>query len=187
MAKSVLELETELLVLRSQDGDAEAFGELVELWTPRVFAYARSLADSDGDALDLVQETWLGVVKGLGRLRFPEAFAAWLFRIAGNRRASGLRKALRKADDVSLAAGAGSENDETALSELVRKETRETVHAVLDLLSVDHRAVLFLFYFEEFSTSQIAAILRIPEGTVKSRLFHARRGFRAIWEKNHER
>lgn len=183
MAKSTSQLYTELLVLRSQRGEATAFEELVSLWTPRLHGYVRRMCEHDADANDVVQETWCAVVQGLRKLEFVEAFPTWLFRISTAKWTDHLRRHSRLREGPEEAVREVPEEDvASVVNGLIRAETREQVAAVLRRLSPAHRAVLSLHYFEGASTIAIAEILGVPEGTVKSRLHHARLHFRKHWE-----
>lgn len=167
-------LADELLVMRCQDGDAEAFDALFRRWQPRLSGYARRLAADDTAAADAVQETWLAVVRGLRKLDDPATFRHWVYRIVTNKCADQVRRAvrqrelLRQAEDEARAAGeAGAGDDDTDVS-------AAAVRAGLRRLRPERRAILALHYAEGQSVADIAAILGVPAGTVKSRLHHAR-------------
>ena len=83
-----------LLVVRAQAGDAAAFAELVERFSPRLRYFLRKLVDGDG-AEDALQDVWLDVVRQLPRLKDPQALVAWLYRIARDRAYGRLRKSRR--------------------------------------------------------------------------------------------
>ena len=85
MRKTREQLYDELLVLRSLEGDRQALGELVTRWHPRLRRHAYCLIGNREAAEDVVQETWLAIVKGLSRLDAAEAFAGWAYRIVGNK------------------------------------------------------------------------------------------------------
>jgi RNA polymerase sigma-70 factor (ECF subfamily) len=183
MAKTSAHLYMELLVLRSQKGEVKAFEELITLWTPRLHGYVRRLCEHDADADDVVQETWFAAVRGLNKLEFVGAFPTWLFRIATTKWADCLRLKMKlKSGDEEALRELPEEDAETVMGDLIRRETAERVAGMMRKLSPPHRAVLSLHYFEGFSTDAIGEILGIPEGTVKSRLYHARLYFKKHWE-----
>jgi RNA polymerase sigma-70 factor (ECF subfamily) len=163
----------EYLVLLSQSGSVEALDGLARRWTPRLLRYAaRLLAGSDNSAdaaRDVVQETWVGAISGLRRLRDPVQFPAWIYGIATRRCADVFRaQARRRRLDTGQVVGEVGHAGETPLEQQI-----DLVHAIRDLPPI-HRAAIHLFYLEDLSVEEIAAVLEIPAGTVKSRLHHAR-------------
>lgn len=175
----------EALVLASQMRDVAALELLVERWHPRLVRIARRVTRTY-EVEDLVQDIWLSVVRSLHKLRDPSLFGHWLARIARNksidwvrgrqseRRATSFLRQL--SDDAAanngLGAGHGSASPGT------RVELRELGRRFADLPEA-HRVVLERFYLRDLPIAEIAADLGIPLGTVKSRLFHARRKLQA--------
>jgi len=165
----------EYLVAASQAGSRAAFDALARRWTPRLLRYAaRTLGpgrDSAETVRDVVQETWLGAIRGLHRLADPVQFPAWIYAITTRKCADAIRKAVRaRRLNASLQAEAatkprGSETDTAAELDLA---------SGIAGLPQDQRAVVYLFYGEDLGIEEIAATLDIPAGTVKSRLHHAR-------------
>jgi RNA polymerase sigma-70 factor (ECF subfamily) len=173
-------LENKLIVLRCRRGEEPAFEELIDRWERPLFYYIRRLVDSEEEAWDVLQDTWLSVIRGIRQLREPAALPAWLYRIARNTAVSHLRKTPRF---ESLSTDEGEEDvpDDTpnvAVSEL----QAEDVHRALRTLSLPHREVLTLRFLEDFSLAEIGEITGAPLGTVKSRLFHAKRALREAVE-----
>lgn len=165
------------VVLRAQLGDPEAFGVLFDRYHARVLAYVRHRMDSTADAEDVLQEVWVTVVRKIARLEEPQAFRAWLFRIAHGHAVSRLR---RKRREVTLgsdmteqvfSAMAAPEND---ASEALADYDEDAVHEALAELSAPHREVLSLRYFEGFTYEEIAGIVGCGLGTVRSRLHYAK-------------
>jgi len=170
----------ELLVMRCQQHDAQAAGELVARFERPLLYYLRRLVSSEADALDLYQETWLTVFRSLKRLVDLRAFPAFLYRVAHNHAMTHLRK--RRSIDKTLAA---TDNDDAVTLPDIEFTTEDAtvVHAALDKLSVAHREALTLFFLQDLSISEISIVLEIPVGTVKSRLHHAKRSLRELLEK----
>lgn len=166
----------ELLVLRCKRGDPGAMEELVRGWERQLFYYIRGLVDREQDAWDVLQETWLRVVRDIGSLRDPRALPAWLYTIARNRVLSHGRavakdrKYLDCGEDVEYSV---SEEDSSF-------EDAEAVHHALGKLTVCHREVLILYFMEDLSIDEIAEVLRVRPGTIKSRLHFAKRALKAI-------
>lgn len=170
MTNDVSRAFTGMLVLMAQQGEREALERLAAHWRPRHYAHARRLLGQADRAADAVQEAWTGIVRGLGRLREPERFPAWSYAIVTRRCQDAIRRKGREppgdpdADPPDPAAGA---EDQT--SDLRR---------ALAALPPDQRAAIALFYLDGFSIGEIAEAVGIPAGTVKTRLFHARRALR---------
>ena len=185
------QIKEELLVLRSQEGDTAAFGELVDRWQERLWRHAWRLTGDEQAAWDVLQEAWVGVGRNIMRLEDAAAFPAWVYRIVSNkcrdwiRRESRRRKATKGAVPPGMATKAYAEDLETA-----RRSGPEEGDAVGRLrdavakLSGSDRAMLGLHYQEGFSTAEIADILHIPAGTVKSRLYHVRQRIRNHMKEN---
>jgi RNA polymerase sigma-70 factor (ECF subfamily) len=172
-------IESELLVVRWLRGDEEAFGAIVGLWERSLFYYVRRLIGSEADAWEVMQEAWLKVLRAGKSLRDPGAFPAFLYRIARNAAVSRLRqKGLRLEAPEAVEGDAG----EVAADWVDEFDDADEVHTALDRLAVTHREVLTLFFLRELSLEEIAELLEIPVGTVKSRLHHARRAMRDCLE-----
>jgi len=170
-------IENALLVLRSQEGDAKAFADLVLLWQGRLWNHVRRLAGDSGAADDIVQDTWAAVVKGLTRLEDVDAFPKWVFQIATYKCHDWVRKQQRQRW-LKL-----SFSKETSRKTAIRTcDTMDALDAAIEALSAKHRAVVSLHYFESFSINDIAQMLSVPAGTVKSRLAEARDRIRANME-----
>lgn len=160
----------ELLVVRCQLGEREAFAELVRLWHDPVWTYVRRMLGS-GDADDVAQEVWLAVMRGLPRLREPARFTPWLFIIARRAVANRLREEYAGAD-----VGGDTRPAEPDASDLVLD--RAEVVAGLAGVPVRERELLILFYLQDLSLETCAEICAVPVGTVKSRLSRGRRMLR---------
>jgi RNA polymerase sigma-70 factor (ECF subfamily) len=167
------DLRDELLAVRCQLGERAALDELIERWHAPLWGYVRRLLDDSDMAAEVLQEVWIRVLRGLPALRQPSRLRAWLFTIA--RRTSMDRLRIKYSeppaaslDDVEVAAqeeADGAQDIEAMQQELARMPLVE-------------REVLALFYLEELTLEQIADVLGVPSGTVKSRLFRARRMLR---------
>jgi RNA polymerase sigma-70 factor, ECF subfamily len=164
----------ELLVLDCLAGSREAFNALVERWQERLFRHAWKLTGNEEAAWDAVQETWLAVVKGIKRLKGPDAFPGWIYGILGNKCADWVRKQKR---DRKLLGKLSSEE-----ADLRADILRLRLWDALLRLSDDHRLVVVLRYVEGHSVKETARIMDIPEGTVKSRLHVARGRLKEHWE-----
>jgi RNA polymerase sigma-70 factor (ECF subfamily) len=163
----------ELLAIRCQLGERAAFAELVARWHEPLWRYVRRSTGGDDVAADTVQDVWLRVLRAMPRLRDPARLRAWLFGIA--RRAVLDRVRWRYAephaapiDDVEALSVGAAETDEDLAEALA------LMHGELARLPFAEREVLALFYLRELTLAQLAEVLGVPVGTVKSRLFRAR-------------
>jgi RNA polymerase sigma-70 factor (ECF subfamily) len=177
------------LVQACLQGDPHSFKRLYQRHHHKVRSTLYQLCGSDG-LDDLVQDVFLRAWKGLAKFRQSAQFATWLYRIAFNV-ASDRRKALAKmrsrnisvedeqlenlADDVIARDG----EQQTGLNQM---HYQDLMQRGLAKLSEDHRTVLVLHDLEELPQKDIAEILSIPVGTVKSRLFHARSAIKKFLE-----
>ncbi len=167
-------IQSELLATRWLRGDDHTFDEIVRLWERSLFYYLRRLLDHEPDAWEVLQDTWLNVLKSRKSLRDPAAFPAFLYRSARNAALSRLRKHGLTLDTAPTDLPDPPTDDD----HFADFDNAEQVHHALDQLQLSHREVLTLFFLDELSLEQIATLLDIPTGTVKSRLHYARRAIR---------
>ncbi len=170
------QIRNELLVLRCQEGDAAAFESLVGAWQERLWRHARRLTGEEDAAYDVLQETWIAIGRGIGRLQDPAAFAAWAYCIVRNKCNDWIRRKKRhsKGFDSYVSARTLAKNESP-----YHEDTRvENLSHALAHLSGGDLALLALKYEEGFDTSQIAEAFGIPEGTVRSRLYTLRNRIR---------
>jgi RNA polymerase sigma-70 factor (ECF subfamily) len=167
----------EYLVVLSQAGSIQALDGLARRWTPRLLRYAARVLGGSSDAAesarDVVQDTWIGVIRGLRGLRDPAQFPAWIYGIATRKCADAVRANKRRRRVAADSAVSGSQQE----AGLPPEDQIDLVTAIRGLPPM-HRAVIHLFYREDISVEEIASILDIPAGTVKSRLHHAREALR---------
>ncbi len=167
-------LDDELLAIRCQLGEPAAFDELVARWHEPLWRYIRRLSSSDDVAVDTVQDVWLRVLRAMPRLRDATRLRPWLFGIARRAVMDRLRHQYAEpdisADDVATLAEPGDEDD--------RAEEIAQLHEELQRMPLVECEVLVLFYLHELSLVQLAEVLDVPVGTVKSRLFRARQMLR---------
>jgi RNA polymerase sigma factor (sigma-70 family) len=156
-----------LLVVRAQLGDRRALAELVGHWHLPVWRYVRRMLSGPGLADDVSQEAWAAALKALPRLRQPERFAPWLFTIA--RRS--VFNHLRDTSDPTEPIEADQVVGDAVGAVLDRTQVSEGLAGV----PVREREVLILFYLHDLALEECAQVLGVPAGTVKSRLFRARR------------
>ena len=178
-AKQVDPRADELLAIRCQLGERAAFTDLINRWHEPLWRYLRRLAGSNEAADDLVQDTWLRVMRGIAGLRDAARVRPWLFGIAR-----------RVAMDRLRAQYARPHDDEAQIDEIAAlpvddelESDLEALEAGLASLPVRERETLALFYLRELSIEEMSALLGVPAGTVKSRLFRARELLRGQFHK----
>jgi RNA polymerase sigma-70 factor (ECF subfamily) len=166
--------QLDMLVLRCQIGDTEAFEELFEHYQPRLRYYIRRLDETGTGTDDVLQDIWLAVLRKIRKLRDPKAFPIWLYRIARNRVYGRFRKRqefaeLREEDLASQT----NENEPTFSA-----EEADHIHKALNNIQPHHREVLTLYFIEQMPYQAIAEIVGCNIGTVKSRLYYAKQSLR---------
>lgn len=173
------QLHNELLVIKCQKGDSEAFSELVGKWQERLWRYAFKMTGSEASAWDIVQETWSSVIKGLGKLKDVSTFPCWLFRIVNNKCVDWARQQQRQSRlNNHLEEKLNRKASEKA------NEKEDILQRAIAKLTPERRSLIMLRYSGDFSIGQIAGILNIPEGTVKSRLYRTVNELRQLVERN---
>ena len=164
------------LVLLAQGGSREAFARLVARWTPKLAAFAARNLGATEAARDAVQETWESAWRNVRRLDDPARFRAWLYAIAARKCADALRAKYRS-QRIADAVGA-----DTAPAASAGKQIQAAEHidlaAALKRLPPEQRIAVSLFFGEDLDIAEIARITGVPRGTVKSRLFAARKALR---------
>lgn len=172
------------LVRRAQAGEPEAMDALFAAYYNDVYYFAlKTVKDSD-IACDITQDTFLEVLRNIGQLNEPAAFAAWMKQIAYHqctRYFSKKKEVLVEEDEDgnTIFDTLADESEGSVPSEVVEQEEfRQTILAMIDELTEEQRAAVMLYYFDELTVGQIARIQGVSEGTVKSRLNYARKAIK---------
>lgn len=172
------------LVARTQAGDARAFDELVLRLSPRLYGLVYHMTSSHEDTNDLLQEIFAKAYRSIKSFQGKSAFYTWIHTIAVNTTLNFLKRRNRhptmSLDDVDTgilndpdfiaATSSGDPSREANLTELQKKLNESMMK-----LSHEHRAVVTMFDIQGMPHAEIAKILKISEGTVRSRLFYAHR------------
>jgi RNA polymerase sigma factor (sigma-70 family) len=156
------------LVRRAQRGDAMAMDELLDHVAPYVGRLCGPIALEE--AADAAQESLIAIFRGIHQLKEPNALWGWIRSIA-------VRESVRIATR-----GAAEDSELPDRRQLGDPEFLLDVHDLLGRLSPEHRAVLTLRHLDDRDEREVAAILDVPLGTVRSRLFRAKRNFRDAWD-----
>ncbi len=177
------EIQDELLVLQCQEGNDNALETLIKRWQPRLSRLAWRLTAHREAAADIVQDAWLAIVRGLNRLDDPARFRAWAYRIVSNKCADWTRRRIlhrsvtKDLQDAAASASGDPSNEADSAGEVHRMRD-----ALMELPD-EQRAILSLHYLDDMSVAQIARVLGVPVGTVKSRLHHARNRLKQALER----
>jgi RNA polymerase sigma-70 factor (ECF subfamily) len=167
------------LVRRCRRGERAAFEEVFRQFQPRLRYYVRRL-DAGGDHVeDTLQDIWVKVVRRIGSLRDSRAFVAWLYTIARNE-----VYGHAKAKDPFV--GLTDEHLELVTDDhepVFGEEEAARIHAALERMTPAHREILTLCFLEDLPPKQVAEILGLRAGTVRSRIYYARQALRKELEK----
>jgi len=188
MRRTHEDIQDELLVLQCQEGDGNALRELITRWQPRLKRLAWRLTGRREAAADVTQEAWMAIVRGLKSLDNPARFRIWAYRIVRNKCADWIsRRAVRRkaVNDLQESAGSNSAGVVTS-GEVNAAESADELaqlRRAISALPDEQRAVLALYYLDEMGVTDIATVLSIAPGTVKSRLHQARARLRHALER----
>jgi RNA polymerase sigma-70 factor (ECF subfamily) len=172
-------IKEQILILRCQAGDEKAFSDLYQRYGERTMRYLRALVGST-DAEDAQQQVWLAVYQGISRLTKPASFRTWLYQTTRHRGIDLLRRKKRESEllrNVAIENAGVHAGDEGPPFDAT---DRRALERGMEGLSVSHREVLTLRYWEDLSYANIALITGCAVGTVRSRLFHAKRALRGV-------
>ena len=182
-------MSEEQLIRRAQQGDNGAFEELLLLHQKKVYNLCLRMSANADDALDLSQEAFLRAWRALGQYQCEASFSTWLFRLTSNICIDFLRRKKRR-QETSLTESYEDSDEGAELSvpdtqpspeqQAMTNETRIELVRAMEQLSPEHREILQLRVIEGLAYEEIAEILDIRVGTVKSRLARARLALRKI-------
>jgi len=164
-------LADELIAIRCQLGERAAFDQLVRRWHEPLCRYVRGVVPDEDAAAEVVQEIWLRILRGIPGLRDPSRLRAWVFGIARRTLMDRLRARYREPEPLSL-----EDVDPPAAAEAVNiADDLQLLQEEIARLPLVEREVIVLFHLDELTLAEISDLISIPIGTVKSRLFRARR------------
>ena len=174
------------LVFAARNGNEASFEELYKLYYQKIFALARMTVKNEADAEDILQQTFISAWQNIGKLADVEAFNTWLQRICLNYCYSLLRKRRSEfsAFEETMTDDQESEDAELASDMMLpdvyaeKADLKERLGRIIDELSDVQRQTLTLYYFSGLSVEEISRVMEVSEGTVKSRLFLARKAIR---------
>ncbi|MBU2686556.1 MAG: sigma-70 family RNA polymerase sigma factor [Actinobacteria bacterium] len=182
------------LVARARTGDAAAVEELFDRYRHQVFSLAYRMTGNPADAEDLTQDVFVQVMRKIGSFQGRSSFSTWLYRVTMNRSRDFLRRKKRSPEMLSTDGEPGDYLMEDRVGTVQRapednaiaSEAQRLVQEALQQLPVSLRAPLVLHELEGFEYHEIARMLVLPVGTVKSRIFRARLKLGEILEPHKE-
>lgn len=179
-------IEETRLIRSARRGDAAAIEALIRAHQDQLFGFMLRLSGRPDVAQDMVQEAFVRVIRSIDRFDERFRFSTWLFTIARRLYVNYMQKMRPSSDSDAVGRWAGDSDTPGTIT--ADAETRENLRDLLDravsTLGVPQREIVLLFHQQQWSIGDIAATLGIPEGTVKSHLFRARRRMQAFIESN---
>ena len=163
------------LVVQAQLGNQKALVKLVEIWHVQFCKFSYWYTKDAHLSKDIAQESWIVIFKKIGTLKHPKKFKSWALSIVHRKSIDWLRRAQREDNKLQTyykALPKQQQNDtaDTASQQKTKKHLLNAIHH----LPIAQREVIHLFYLEGHSINQIASLLKISIGTIKTRLFRAR-------------
>ena len=176
--------DQEKIIARARRGDADAFEQLVVAYRDQVFRLALRMCGSEADADEVAQEAFLSAWKALPNFRGESQFSTWLYQLTTHAAIDLMRREKRQiaADDITEVSAADPAPSPQQQAE--QSEQREIVRDAILQLAPEQREVVVLRFMEELSYEEIDAVLKLPSGTVKSRLNRAKAQLKEILSKS---
>lgn len=172
----------QLPVAQAKAGDADAWDTLFRRYQLPLYAYVFELVRDEQASLDIVQEVFINAVRHIDSLREEERFGSWLFGIAHQKVVQRWRKPDRTEPLDEDPAGELPDGQDNPRDWLIRREQEEQFMTLLSQLPPPQRSVLLLHFVEDFSLDEIAAVMDVSVGTVKSRMHYAKQALRKLLE-----
>ncbi len=188
-------MDTDELVRLCKKGDREAFGALVEEYQARIVNIAFGMLSDRDDAMDAAQETFIRIYRAIGGFNEKSSLSTWIYSICKNVCSDALRKRQRTIRGASIEASAADEDskviepadaDADPEQRYIKNERQRLVKKALSELKPEYREMITLYDLNGLSYEEIAEVLDIPIGTVKSRLSRARDGLKKKLLENRE-
>jgi RNA polymerase sigma-70 factor (ECF subfamily) len=177
------------IIAAAQDGDRVALETLLRSHYDRCYAVCRRLLGNDQDALDATQETMIGIARGISRFDGRSAFSTWVYRVATNRALDELRRRGRRPpiEHVLSSTELANPLEDLAASPLTDEvgdtaTARLSLDAALEQITVAQRSAVVLRDVFDLDYAEIAEVLRVPIGTVRSRIARGRAALADVLE-----
>ena len=168
-------VEDNLLVQKLKNGDKEAFDSLYEEYKNVALRTAFLIVNNQTDSEDIVQEAFIKVYLHIRELKNEDGFRPWLFQIVTRTAWNMGKKKSKEVPDEDILLKVDKSGRMNILDDLIISEQSLLIRDIINKLDIKYRTVVVLYYYNQFSTREIAKITECLEGTVKSRLFGARK------------
>ncbi|KPK88650.1 hypothetical protein AMJ80_10805 [bacterium SM23_31] len=182
------------LIERITSGDKQAFKEFIERYRRLISHIVFRMVDNTADREDVCQEIFIKAYKNLKNFKFQSQLSTWIGKIAFNSCVNYLRKLkIPMFDDISIEEETfdtvqwENEEHESPEHEIEKRDIANRIKSAVSRLPANHRTIITLYHIDEMSYAQIGEIMELPEGTVKSYLFRARKLLKAKLMKNYQR
>lgn len=172
------------LLASCAQGDERALADLHRMLAPRIYSFVFHRLRDETKAQSVVFETMYEVWRNAAKFRHESLVSTWILGIARFKSLAQLRQSPDDHEDISDHEEALVGDAETGEQAVERWQQEQIVHRCMNDLSAEHRQCLQLVYFESLGVADVAAVQGVPEGTVKTRLFHARKKMRACVEEH---
>ena len=166
--------DQEHIIARARRGDADAFEQLVAAYRNQVFRLALRMCGNEADADEVAQEAFLSAWKGLPNFRGESRFSTWLYQLTTHAAIDLMRREKRQAAAEDIDEITAADDGPSPQQQVERTETQREIRSALMQLPEEYRQVLLLRFMQELSYEEIGQTLKLPAGTVKSRLNRAK-------------
>ena len=166
--------DQEHIIARARRGDAHAFEQLVTAYRNQVFRLALRMCGNEADADEVAQEAFLSAWKGLPNFRGESRFSTWLYQLTTHAAIDLMRREKRQAAAEDIDEITAADDGPSPQQQVERTETQREIRSALMQLPEEYRQVLLLRFMQELSYEEIGRALKLPVGTVKSRLNRAK-------------
>ena len=176
--------DQENIIARARRGDADAFEQLVVAYRDQVFRLALRMCGNEADADEVAQEAFLSAWKALPNFRGDSRFSTWLYQLTSHAAIDLMRREKRQIAAEDITEVSTPDPGPSPQQQAERSETRQAVRDAMGQLSPEYRQIVVLRFLQELSYEEIGAVLKLPPGTVKSRLNRAKSQLKDILSKS---
>ena len=171
----------EELAVETRSTNKERYGELVRRYEDKLMRYATHLLHDEQKAMDVVQDSFIKAYVNLNGFDQKKKFSSWIYRIVHNESMNAVKKYQK---ETPMFKDLDWESDEDIEQDFTRKEIIQKAHMCLDKMPIRYSEPLALYYLDDKSYEEISDILRIPMGTVATRINRAKAMMKIICQKN---
>lgn len=189
MTREPEQILDEFLVLQAQRGDSKSIGQLVHNWHSRFVRYADTIVHDREAASDVVQDSWIAIIKGIRKIGDPARFKSWAFRIVHNKSCDFVRKRVKRrqvranlVEQISDPADA-KDTPGPAWRDADKDDECRLLRAAIEKLKPADQVVVTLYYHEGLSINEMHEITGATKASLKSRLHQVRQRLRKILER----